>query len=713
MPKETHRGRPISCKFCRSRKLRCSREAPCSNCVSRGIHCDLQDHVRPLPTTSRASESELLERIRNLESLVRVQRSQENGSIELHSESPETQIQQSIRSSSVPQIEHLDNDVAWLASIYSGQNLPDKTQSNKIVFRICPIRQFMEACPYIIQSAYLSSARFEPLRCVWLPQYSEAKILIDKFVRDIDHVHHVVHTPWLPDILDEVYQCLNQQGQVKPGSILLLLGIFASATHVWVNNDCEHGLFSTCTEANVQSPLWVKAVEDVLDISHRTTSISVEGIQGISLATFVLLNMEGYSRRCRSLFNMAFLLARELRMHVIDHPASDKPLNTVRAEVERRVWWYLVASEWSVPLKFQSISQGIYYCHLRHMLVKRPLHINDEDLVEGGNWVEKPLCHPTTASYPVLRIRLSEIARHMVDRNPVFLGNAGGPSHEMVMDIDSEMQQLWNDVPLFFSMSKADLMSNYQLDSSHAAFIVHQGYMFRSLFHAQRCIIHFPYFTRGFVEPEYTCSRELCIMSARQVIQTEASLSKLGLTATCYKFLALLVATFMASIIVLMDLCHNKSPSGQEQQKKEIADAIRILEGARNESETAAKFLESLMQVMRKHKVLPSKDSGPQQARLGTDNEELLETSLGDNGHLATPMSLTAAPPAVPGPSAQSSNIWWPNESTNINMTDEAFGNGDYLSSYYNELAQSFEQGVDVGSFDWNDIFSELDSSIL
>jgi hypothetical protein len=35
------RPRPVSCYFCRSRKLRCSRESPCSNCASRGIDCGL------------------------------------------------------------------------------------------------------------------------------------------------------------------------------------------------------------------------------------------------------------------------------------------------------------------------------------------------------------------------------------------------------------------------------------------------------------------------------------------------------------------------------------------------------------------------------------------------------------------------------------------------------------------------------------------------
>lgn len=36
------RQRPVSCHFCRSRKLRCSRQFPCENCSTRGINCQLE-----------------------------------------------------------------------------------------------------------------------------------------------------------------------------------------------------------------------------------------------------------------------------------------------------------------------------------------------------------------------------------------------------------------------------------------------------------------------------------------------------------------------------------------------------------------------------------------------------------------------------------------------------------------------------------------------
>lgn len=136
MPKDTQthsapRQRPVSCKLCRSRKLRCSREAPCSNCVSRGVRCELESQASPGVSTT-TSESDLVERIRKLEQIVENQQirlistnqnlnpEQATGHESLDTIAPVSQLH---RSALFPESEHLDKDVAWLESIYSGFDL--------------------------------------------------------------------------------------------------------------------------------------------------------------------------------------------------------------------------------------------------------------------------------------------------------------------------------------------------------------------------------------------------------------------------------------------------------------------------------------------------------------------------------------------------------------------------------------------------------------
>lgn len=82
---------PVSCQLCRSMKLKCNREQPCSNCSSRGITCEpayrashplhkkpaapvkRQQQEKPGPSTD---SGEILARLKRLEDVVLNSKSQ-------------------------------------------------------------------------------------------------------------------------------------------------------------------------------------------------------------------------------------------------------------------------------------------------------------------------------------------------------------------------------------------------------------------------------------------------------------------------------------------------------------------------------------------------------------------------------------------------------------------------------------------------------------
>jgi len=223
MPKEQQkrsiRQQPISCRSCRSRKLRCNRELPCSNCVSRGVSCELEKNITQPPRSVSSFESELLERVRNLERQAENQKlcpnevvtplpGQETPLEQVHSStvSPETITHEA----TTPAFQTLNSAIADLESIYSENERlvtllisssivitnilqQDKILSNSLVIRNRPIEQITNAPAFINRS----TISFEPFRCIWLPHYSEAKILVEKYVQDVDYIHHIVYTPSL------------------------------------------------------------------------------------------------------------------------------------------------------------------------------------------------------------------------------------------------------------------------------------------------------------------------------------------------------------------------------------------------------------------------------------------------------------------------------------------------------------------------------------
>lgn len=66
-----NRAAPTSCQSCRSKKLRCNRTQPCSNCTSRSVACEfLVPPQRHTESSHLHNRQRLLERLERLESLV-------------------------------------------------------------------------------------------------------------------------------------------------------------------------------------------------------------------------------------------------------------------------------------------------------------------------------------------------------------------------------------------------------------------------------------------------------------------------------------------------------------------------------------------------------------------------------------------------------------------------------------------------------------------
>lgn len=156
MPKEPQRlggprQRPVSCKFCRSRKLRCSRESPCTNCLSRGIACELEKATNEGSATDDNEKVELLQRIRKLEAIVEQSTRLGNATSNNNTTRPTAtrtpsalngqvlgnyqDVARQIQDVTVPTpSERLDRDFAWLESIYDGT---DCTVSKALLSMLC------------------------------------------------------------------------------------------------------------------------------------------------------------------------------------------------------------------------------------------------------------------------------------------------------------------------------------------------------------------------------------------------------------------------------------------------------------------------------------------------------------------------------------------------------------------------------------------------
>lgn len=119
------------------------------------------------------------------------------------------------------------------------------------------------------------------------------------------------------------------------------------------------------------------------------------------------------------------------------------------------------------------------------MTTEKLLKINHEELLDGMSRHERPLSLPTSMPYTLQRIRLAELSCNIFDQSPLMMAHTGGLSHDAVMDIDTELQTLINDVPGFYSMTPSMLVETYGFTQTRAADISFQGKIVYFLLYSQ------------------------------------------------------------------------------------------------------------------------------------------------------------------------------------------------------------------------------------
>ncbi|KAJ5994419.1 hypothetical protein N7451_010143 [Penicillium sp. IBT 35674x] len=665
------RSRPVSCLFCRSRKLRCSRQFPCPNCTSRGLPCQLDDptasavkNVEKIPDEAASTfQQDVLERLRRLEDIVLEKGEPDRAGEQVSPPRPwQKAYPTPLNSEKTPAM-----DVEWLEGEVTYPASTESLIANDIEFRTCTIKQAIIANPLSEHGLESPCAT----KCIWLPFYEESKIVVEKYLNDITYIHHVVHTPSVRKLLDELYQDLSHKEPVKLGHVSLLLAILASTTFFWTERDILSPLFTSVKEANQQATIWMKRALEVLEYSRLKGSDSLEDIQAMIIVAFLITNLVGIKSQAWYVFSTAITVARHLQLHRIDHPQHTRLYISRQDKIDTEI----------------GPQRGTYIINPRHMATEKPLNIDDEDILDEATGA-KPIDQPTSMSYCLQRIRLGELCRKITDNIPFSEPGWVIRDYQKLRDIDAEICDIANEMPRFFSLDY-DASELPETDPRRAPGIIIQRYVINSLIHTQRCRLHLPYLSQAATDPDLAFSREACLQAARTAIRTERLLSKepIPFVLARLRFSAVLHCVCMAIIVLLMDVCLNKSlrPEEDGERREEIFHAFKFLEEAKGQSPFAEKILESFYTVLWRNKVtLPGTNDKADRMQ----NENQLS------------------------PSASSTDSTLPTVfSGNNNAEDNPL---DPTLPSFDNIWQTFDSQVDPTSvFDWNSLFAELDSPFL
>jgi hypothetical protein len=268
------------------------------------------------------------------------------------------------------------------------------------------------------------------------------------------------------------------------------------------------------------------------------------------------------------------------------------------------------------------------------MSTKLPRHIEEVDLINQNADFERPLSEPTASSYLIQRLKLADVCRRVTDSMPLGIVTPDAVPYEAISALDNDFQRFIENLPPFFQSTPEAAIKYRDLYEARPEILV-QKYTVNVICQTRRCRLHQPFLVRGFVNAAYARSRTVCLDSARSVLAmkrqlsservADSSLLSLAGIRKCYLLpisnsnrpsisspymhrRRLTVPDhhmFFAIMALVMDICFNKTSeaANEDIRRREVAEACQLLEEAKDRSPVAKRFLESLMNVLRKHQV--------------------------------------------------------------------------------------------------------------
>ncbi|KAJ9604101.1 hypothetical protein H2200_011624 [Cladophialophora chaetospira] len=551
-------------------------------------------------------------------------------------------------------------------------------------------------------------------KCICLPPKAEATLLVDHYFDYIDHLQHVVHVPTVQAMIRSVYANLESGLPVAPSDVVLLLAIFASAAALSTYFPVKAPSFMSGADALQTSTFWTNSAMEVLEFARRTAARRLADIQAGIILGFLLFHSEGFSTRARCVFASAVAMARDLSLHKIDAPGNERAgspnqQNALETEIKRRVWWHVAATDWLLALS-GGPQEGTYFVQPRHMRVNMPRNIDDEDLLQDSPSIDRPLSEPTNMSYYIQRIKVADICRQVIDKMPLTSFELGSVDYQDVIALDRKFEDFLDNLPSFLKIEERCIRESESIVHSRPHIKI-QRYVLGMIAQTRRCKLHQPFLIRRSVQRHYDYSRQISLKSARSVLRMRDILqmdSQGEYVSVTVMHTGVVYHLFMATIVLVMDLCFNKVAEGEDDaaRKAEVVAACKMLEDAKSQSAMANEFLESLMNVLRKHQVrLHNHHAPPGQDEVrGLAVEKTLPFAP---AHVDLGLSFegTSGPANeyLPTPDSQQHAM----NSTAI--TSEEISQ-HYLSDFDTIWKEYVEMGPTMDMGDWDSLFSDLDS---
>ncbi|OJJ73710.1 hypothetical protein ASPBRDRAFT_53837 [Aspergillus brasiliensis CBS 101740] len=586
---------PISCTFCRQKKLRCDRLQPCSSCTKRGLGCV---YTHPPPSAPRrngpAQPRQLTQRIRQLEDLVVALQKGENP---VHPE-PKSDVPPAASPDTVA------NSFGSLRVDHTGMTYVSGAHWTALQDSIAELKECVELGPSFPPSrGDHGSALLRGLSppggiaevLTHLPPRPTVDRLVSRFFSSMEPGVLVLHSPTFQKEYDQFWTH-PQDANLAWLSILFSIMCLAIHHHQLTEGHRPdpigdtHGL---CDDFRQQ------AAYCLIENKYTTpTKYTIEALMFYAQTEY--FRGEEFHHEVWLLMGIINRLAMRAGLH---RDGSRYPeLSCFAAEMRRRIWTLM--SQLDALISFQMGLPRMIYDGLAD--TQPPRNLLDEDFSEDSTSLPPP--RPDTSftpvAYLIAKSKLSKIFGLVIDH---AASTAPIPS-ALIYQLDKRLNESYAAIPVclqFRSVSESVTASPH---------IIMLRYNLEILYQKTRCILHRKSLSEGRSNFRYAESRRICLDAAVKLLQHQAAIDGQvqtgGVLGQCRWFVTSLTTNdfMLAAMVVCLELHYleREAQGGQTvmQGKNDLLLALqtshRIWAQYKDESAEAWQAWQSTSIMLRK-----------------------------------------------------------------------------------------------------------------
>ncbi|KFH41979.1 putative transcriptional regulatory protein-like protein [Hapsidospora chrysogenum ATCC 11550] len=454
-----------------------------------------------------------------------------------------------------------------------------------------------------------------------LPPISEARKLFEHFATALHPGLSILHIPSARELMEETYRKIHSHSHGDQSfsidHLLLLLSIFAGATSSWTSRSLET-LDVSSVAAKEASEHYTILVLSILNDAQRPVPSTTATICAIATLAHVVLNSDNPSPSRALLLRSRFLaVSRTMQLHKLDtfrsrEERKAKGANLVDIEVQRRVWWHMVASDWLGSFS-EAPYEGVYTFNKRQMNVRLPANVDDELVTPLEPPPDLPLSTPTAMTYFLLRVRAGDICREIVDTIPPIIDEFPEPNYQVIMDFDKRFQDILVNMPESYRLDPQSVQRTQHI-CHERPYILWQRIVVHFSLHSRICRLHRPYHLEAMVSPKYSYSRDASIRSARKILELRRMMDDEAVVSELRpeRSWVILRHVTSAALALATDVSNNPGALDAEAMRQEALEAYRVLESSKSGSSSLMKGIgKSLQTIMANIHTVPWEVSHP------------------------------------------------------------------------------------------------------